>query len=59
VALAALREGNESPAKILSIASMMIGGALLIVRHSVWSTRRLVEARLRRCLEAAEPRVAA
>jgi hypothetical protein len=55
----ALREGNESPARILSIASLMLGAALVIVRYSVRSTSQLVEARLRRCLEAFGPRAAA
>jgi hypothetical protein len=59
VAIAALREGNESPAKILSIAAMGLGGALLMLRYGARSTRRLVEARLRRCLEASEASVAA
>jgi hypothetical protein len=58
-ALAALRQGSESSAKVLSIASTMLGAALLMARYNVRSTRRLVEARLRQCLEASEPRAAA
>ena len=59
LAIAALREGNESPAKILSIASMALGGALLMLSYGVRSTRGLVEARLRECLEPSDASVAA
>jgi hypothetical protein len=59
LAIAALRAGNESPAKILSIASIALGGALLMLRYGMRSTRRLVEARLRRRLEASETSIAA
>ena len=58
-ALAALGQGVESSAKVLSIASMMLGGALLMVRYSVRSTSRVVEARLRQCLEASRSSAAA
>jgi hypothetical protein len=58
-AMMALREGNQSPAKVLSIASLMLGATLLMVRYSVRSTSQLVTARLRQCLEAAGPRAAA
>jgi len=59
VAIAALREGNESPTNILSIASMALGGALLMLSYAMRLTRRLVETRLRQCLEVAEASVAA
>ena len=58
-AMAALRQGTESAAKVLSIAATMLGAALLMVRYSVRSTHRLVDARLRQCLEVSGPRVAA
>jgi len=58
-AAAALRQGNEAPMKAVPVASLMLGAAVLMVRYSLWSTSRLVEARLQRCLEAAGPRAAA
>ena len=59
LAIAALRERNESPANVLSIASMALGGALLMLRYGARSMRRHVEARLRQCLEASATSVAA
>jgi hypothetical protein len=58
-AVAALGQGTEPPAKVLSLASVMLGAALLMIRYSLWSTSRVVEARLRQCLGASAPRVAA
>ena len=58
-AMATLRQGTEPAAKVLSMASVMLGGAMLMVRYSLRSTSRLVESRLRQCLEAAGPRAAA
>jgi hypothetical protein len=58
-AIAKLRQGTEPAAKVLSIASVMIGTAVLMVRYSLRSTRQVVEARLRQCLAAADPRAAA
>ena len=57
--LAALREESEPAAKVLSMAAIMLGGALLMVRYSLRSTSRFVEVRLRQCLEAAGSRAAA
>ena len=58
-AIAALAQGRESPAKVLAIASAMLATALLMIRYSLWSTSRLVTARLGQCLEAAGPRAVA
>lgn len=55
----ALAQGREPAAKVLAIASVSIGVALLMVRYSLRSTSRLVEARLRQCLAASGPRAAA
>ena len=56
-ASATLREGSGSPAKVLAIASAILGGAILLVRYRLWSASRVVAARLRQCLEAAAPSV--
>ncbi|HEY2378800.1 MAG TPA: hypothetical protein VGH98_22655 [Gemmatimonadaceae bacterium] len=58
-ATATLWQGNEPAGKVLSIASMMLGAALLMVRYNLRSTSALVEARLRQCLDATAPRAAA
>lgn len=58
-AVVTLREGNASPANVLLTASAMLGGALVMMQVSVRSTSRLVEARLRQCLEQPEPRAVA
>ena len=58
-AMATLRQATEPAAKVLTMASVMLGVAVLMVRYSLGSTSRLVEARLRQCLEAAGPRAAA
>jgi hypothetical protein len=46
----ALGQGQEPPAKVLSIAGLMMSAAVLMARYSVWSTGRIVETRLRQCL---------
>jgi len=58
-AISALRQGSEPATKVLSMASVMLGSAVLMARYSLWSTSRLVEARLRQSLAAADPRAAA
>ena len=58
-AVGALRQGEEPATKVLTIALVMLGAALLMVRYSLRSTSRLVEARLRQSLEAPGPRAAA
>jgi hypothetical protein len=58
-ATAGLVQGTQPATKVLGIASLMLGAAVLMVRYSVRSTSRLVEARLRQCLDASGPRVAA
>lgn len=57
--VAALGQGQEPPAKVLGIAALMFGAAVLMVRFSLWSTSRLVETRLRQSLEAPGASVAA
>ncbi|HKW46995.1 MAG TPA: hypothetical protein VJN70_06105 [Gemmatimonadaceae bacterium] len=54
-----LVQGTEPATKVLTIASTMLGVALLMLQFSVRSTSRLVEARLRQCLETREPRAVA
>jgi hypothetical protein len=58
-ATAALAEGREPSVKVVAIASAMITGALFMVRYSLRWTSRLVEARLRQCLDAPMPRAVA
>lgn len=58
-ALATLADGRAPAAKVLAIASLTMIGALLGLRYSLRSTARVVEARLRHCLETREPRAAA
>jgi hypothetical protein len=58
-ATAALAQGTEPAAKVLAIASLMLGGALLMVRYNLRSTSAIVEDRLRQCLDAARPRAVA
>ena len=57
--VAALAVGREPVPKVLTLAAAMIGGGLVMVRYSLRSLGRLVEARLRGWLEEAEERVAA
>jgi hypothetical protein len=58
-AMASLAQGREPAAKVLAIASLMLGGAMLMVRYDLRSTSGLVEARLRQCLDASSQRAAA
>jgi hypothetical protein len=58
-AIVGLGQGREPAAKVVAIASTMLGTALLMVRYSLRSTSQVVEARLRQCLAAADPRAAA
>jgi hypothetical protein len=55
----ALGQGVEAPEKVLGIAALMLGAAVLMVRYSLWSTSRVVEARLRQSLEELDASVAA
>jgi hypothetical protein len=55
----ALGQGVEAPEKVLGIAALMLGAAVLMVRYSLWSTSRVVEARLRQSLEESGASVAA
>lgn len=50
--LVALRQGTEAPAKVLGIGGLMLGTALTMVRYSLWSASRDVDARLRQSLNA-------
>jgi hypothetical protein len=58
-AMATLAQGREPTARVLAIASLMLGAALLMVRYDLRSTSAIVEARLRQCLDASSPRAAA
>lgn len=58
-ALVALAQGSEPPAKVIGIAAAMLGASVLMLRSSLRSTSRLVEARLQQCLAVAGPRAAA
>jgi hypothetical protein len=58
-AVAGLGQGRESATKILAVASAVLAAAVIMIRYSLWSTSRDVEARLRQCLTASTPRVAA
>ena len=57
--VAALGQGQEAPANVLGIGALMFGAAVVMVRYSLWSTSRLVEARLRQSLEASGASAAA
>ena len=57
--VAALGQGEEAPAKVLGIAALMFGAAVVMCRYSLWSTSRLVETRLRQSLEESGASVAA
>jgi hypothetical protein len=55
VAVAAtLREGTEPTSKVLGIALVMLGAAVMMVRYSLWSASRLIEARLRQSCDASQ-----
>jgi hypothetical protein len=58
-AVAGVRQGTEPPARVLSVASLMLGAALVMIRYSLWSTSRVVEARLRQSLSVSAARAAA
>lgn len=55
----ALGQGRESPTKVLALASLMLGAAVVMVRYSLWSTSRVVEARLRQKLAVSTTRAVA
>jgi hypothetical protein len=55
----ALDQGLEAPEKVLGISALMLGAAVLMVRYRLWSTSKIVEARLRQSLEASGSSVAA
>ena len=58
-AVAGLRQGTDAPARVLGIAALMFGVAVVLVRYSLWSTSRVVEARLRQSIERPGASVAA
>lgn len=58
-AVAGLRQGTEAPARVLGIAALLFGAAVVLVRYSLWSTSRVVEARLRQSIETSGASVAA
>ena len=55
----ALGESRETPASVLSIATTIVGGVILMVRYSLRSASRLAVYQLRRCLEASRQGLAA
>jgi hypothetical protein len=57
-ALATLAQDQQPAAKVLAIAMTMLGSAALMLRYSLRSTSRIVDARLRQCLEATGSRAA-
>jgi ABC-type multidrug transport system fused ATPase/permease subunit len=56
---AALAQRREPATKVLTIGALMLGAMVMMMQYSLRSTSRLVEARLRQCLEVAGPRAAA
>lgn len=54
-----LSQAREPAAKVLGISWLMLGVTVIMVRYSLWSTRRIVESRLRQSLDVAGPRAAA
>jgi hypothetical protein len=58
-AVAGLRQGTEAPARVLGIAALMFSAAVVMLRYSLWSTSRVVEARLRQSIETSGASVAA
>ena len=58
-AVAALAQGQEPAKRVLAIATLMFGAAVVMVRYSLWSTSRVVETRLRQSIEGASVDVAA
>ena len=59
VALVVLAQVREPTGKVIGIAAAMLGATVLMVRFSLRSTSRLIEARLEQCLAASGPRAAA
>lgn len=57
--VAALRQGTEPSGRVLGMAGLMVGAAALLLRYSLWSTSRVVEARLRESVEAVRGEAAA
>jgi hypothetical protein len=52
--LVALRQGTDAPARVLGISGLMLGTTLTMVRYSLWSASRDVQARLRQSLDASD-----
>ena len=55
----ALGQGTEPPARVLGIGALMFGAAAVMVRYSLWSTSRLVAARLQQGVDASSTSAAA
>lgn len=53
----ALSQSSEPPPRIMEIGALMLGAAVALVRYSLWSTSRVIEARLRQSVDA--PRASA
>lgn len=59
VMVVSLGQGTEAPSRVLGIATLMLGGGVVMVRYSLWSTSRVVEARLRQSVQASRTSAAA
>jgi len=57
--VASLRQATESPSRVLGIAALMVGAAVVMVRYSLWSTSRVVQTRLRQSIDVAGAEAAA
>lgn len=57
--VAALGQATDPPARVLGIGALMFGAAVFMVRYSLWSTSRVVEARLQQSLDASGASAAA
>ena len=55
----ALGQATEPPPKVMGIGALMLAVAVLMVRYSLWSTSRDVEARLQQGLDASGTSAAA
>jgi hypothetical protein len=58
-AVVALAQGREPAAKVIGLAAALLGILVLLIRSSLRLTSRLVDARLRQCLEGTGSRAAA
>lgn len=57
--VAAVREGLQSPARVLAMSGLVFGVTVMLVRYSLRLKSRVVEARLRRSVEAVAAEAAA